>query len=84
MMIGIPSSDKSYNRGSIAEREGAMIFSSDIVKEKLKTELSRDDENIGLFDIMYEMIRTQPKNGMMCCWTRSIPIRSTACLFCRA
>ena len=53
MMIGIPSSDKSYNRGSIAEREGAMIFSSDIVKEKLKTELSRDDENIGLFDIMY-------------------------------
>ena len=63
MMIGIPSSGKSYIREAIAQREDATIFSSDIVREKLKMDPSSDEENIRLFDIMYDMIRDELARG---------------------
>ena len=63
MMVGIPSSGKSYIREKIAERENAIIFSSDIVRAKLNMDPSKDDQNIKLFDLMYEMIKEELSKG---------------------
>ena len=63
MMVGIPSSGKSYIREKIAERENAIIFSSDKVRAKLNMDPSKDDQNIKLFDLMYEMIKEELSKG---------------------
>ena len=63
MMVGVPASGKSYVSETIAKRENAIIYSSDIVRKKLDMDPSNDDANIRLFDIMYDMIREELKNG---------------------
>ena len=63
MMVGIPSSGKSFIREKIAREENAIILSSDIVREKLHMDPSKEDENIRLFDLMYEMIREELSKG---------------------
>ena len=63
MMVGIPASGKSYVSETIAKRENAVIYSSDIVRQKLSMDPSSDLQNIQLFDIMYDMIRQELANG---------------------
>ncbi|MBQ6559274.1 MAG: ATP-binding protein [Erysipelotrichaceae bacterium] len=63
MMVGVPASGKSYVSKKIANRENAVIYSSDIVRKKLSMDPSSDTQNIRLFDIMYDMIREELKNG---------------------
>ena len=63
MMVGIPASGKSYVSEKIAEREDAVIYSSDIVRKKLDMDPSSDLQNIRLFDIMYDMIREELAKG---------------------
>lgn len=63
MMVGIPASGKSYVSEKIAKRENAIIYSSDIVRQKLSMDASSDLQNIRLFDIMYDMIRQELANG---------------------
>ncbi len=63
MMVGIPASGKSYATETIAKRENAVIYSSDIVRQKLSMDPSSDLQNIQLFDIMYDMIRQELANG---------------------
>lgn len=63
MMVGIPASGKSYVSEKIAKRENALIYSSDIVRQKLSMDASSDLQNIRLFDIMYDMIRQELANG---------------------
>ena len=63
MMVGIPASGKSYVSEKIAKRENAVIYSSDIVRQKLSMDPSSDLQNIRLFDIMYDMIRQELANG---------------------
>ena len=50
MMVGIPASGKSYVSETIAKRENAVIYSSDIVRQKLSMDPSSDLQNIRLFD----------------------------------
>ncbi len=63
MMVGIPASGKAYVSKMIARREDAVIYSSDIVRQKLSMDPSSDKQNIQLFDIMYEMIREELAKG---------------------
>ena len=63
MMVGIPASGKSFHASKIAEKENAVIYSSDVVRKKLNMDPSSDAQNIRLFDIMYEMIREKLAKG---------------------
>ena len=63
MMVGIPASGKSYYAAKIAERDQAVIYSSDVVRKKLKMDPADNDQNIRLFDIMYDMIREELAEG---------------------
>lgn len=63
MMVGVPASGKSYVSETIAKRENAVIYSSDMVRQKLSMDASSDLQNIRLFDIMYDMIRQELANG---------------------
>jgi len=63
MLIGLPASGKSYISEVLVKQEKLLLFSSDIVREKLKMDASNAAENIRLFDVMYEMIRQELMKG---------------------
>ena len=63
IMIGIPSSGKSHVVRKLAEESGAKVYSSDQMRLILNMNAADDNENIDLFEYMYECIRKDLKNG---------------------
>ena len=63
IMIGIPSSGKSHVARKLKEEVGAKIYSSDQMRLLLNMNAADDNENIDLFEYMYECIRKELSNN---------------------
>lgn len=63
MMVGIPSSGKSYYSKQLVQNHRAMLFSSDTIRRLLKLDVTKAEDNQKLFDYIYKTMREALKRG---------------------
>ena len=63
MLVGVPSSGKSFYAKELLKEEQALLFSSDEIRRKSKLDVTKPEDNTRLFDNIYKTMREALKRG---------------------
>lgn len=63
MMVGLPGSGKSYAAEELSAQTGAIIHSSDSIREELCGDANEQSINKKVFEVLHERVISDLKNG---------------------